>query len=500
MADNNVQYVVIGAGVSGLATAYRLSERTDSVLVLEKQDVVGGLCARIAHAGNTFDPGSHRIHEQCNPRIRDLLEDLLEERLLLNERGGKLRLLDTYVDYPITSLEMLRAIGLYRSFLTGCSLGWARARALGRALLEPSQPQNYERYLLDRAGERAYRLFYEPYARKVWGCEPSEISITAVKKRVSMTGPMSFLEDVVRRYLGLSEPRRYYYPRRGIGSIPRAFVSRVEDRGGRCLTGVRVTAIRSDPSGISVTYAHRGTRSVPETVRAEAVVSTIPVDELERLAEANPDRPAVPPPDPVPATGPQVGHGMTEGGVPLAWTGLRLAFLRLDTPLQLEGETFYFPELKYIFGRVSVPDRYSPDLIADGRHWVLCEVPCGAHRETPVIPSKQLIQRCFDDLMKADLVAPGTKVDKGLSFVVDLPKVYPVYRAGWQDTLRTRLETLAEAHPRLFSSGRPGLFLHNNLDQSIEIGLALGDHLMGGGTARAWYARLSEFHGMRLRD
>ncbi len=510
VADHRVRFLVIGAGVSGLATAFRLGQAVGGdVLVLEKERHVGGLCASVRHDGTSFDLGSHRIHEQSSSRAMGLLREVLPERMLVNERGGRLRLLDTYIDYPITSAQMFRALGWGESLRCGASLALSRARALARSFTDSNVPANYERYLLDRAGERAYRLFYEPYARKVWGCEPSEISITAVKKRVSMAGPAGFLKDVAGRYLGRADPQRYYYPPGGIGTLPEALERHVTASGGRCVTGVEVCSIRSARGEVAVRY-RRKDRGTHETAVADAVVSTIPLDELFRLAAGE----AATPPgttfsssssassvssrgqDPVPE-----GGNPGKGGCALVeWTGLRLAYLRFDRPPLLDGETFYFPELKYVFGRVSVPQRYSPRPVSGGGHWLICEVPCGARRETPSLSTRDLEERCIAGLVEAGLVRAGSHFDASASFVVDMQKVYPVYRPGWEAEVERLLHVLAERHPQVYASGRPGLFLHNNLDHSIDIGLALAEHLLEGGSARAWYARLSEFHGMRLRD
>ncbi len=55
--------VVLGAGVGGLAAGYFLA-RTGKyqVTVLEKENVVGGLCASFEHNGFVLDYGAHKLY------------------------------------------------------------------------------------------------------------------------------------------------------------------------------------------------------------------------------------------------------------------------------------------------------------------------------------------------------------------------------------------------------------------------------------------------------
>jgi phytoene desaturase len=55
--DDRADIVVIGAGVAGLAVAIRLAAAGRRVVVVERNAVVGGKLANVAHGGATFDVG-----------------------------------------------------------------------------------------------------------------------------------------------------------------------------------------------------------------------------------------------------------------------------------------------------------------------------------------------------------------------------------------------------------------------------------------------------------
>src|SRR5688572_992528 len=64
MSDTFVDYVVIGAGVSGLGFANWVRERdpSASVLVLERENEPGGYCRTVKQGGFVWDYSGHFFH------------------------------------------------------------------------------------------------------------------------------------------------------------------------------------------------------------------------------------------------------------------------------------------------------------------------------------------------------------------------------------------------------------------------------------------------------
>ena len=57
MSENHYDAIIIGAGVSGLALSVHLCNQGLSVLVIEKNDYVGGKLAQFTWNGYTWDNG-----------------------------------------------------------------------------------------------------------------------------------------------------------------------------------------------------------------------------------------------------------------------------------------------------------------------------------------------------------------------------------------------------------------------------------------------------------
>lgn len=474
------KYIIIGAGVGGLTTAYELSlTNPGEVLILEKEAGVGGMCKTIKRNNAAYDMGSHRIHRNTPQKILDYIKRHADGPLLKNERGSKLILKKRFIDYPIRSYQFLLSLGIIELFLCALSLVKTKILHYFHKNHTHDYPANYQTYLQTKAGLRVYKLFYEPYAQKVWGCDPARISVTAVKKRMSMIHPIGFIKDSITHYFKKHTGDSYYYLEKGIGSFARGIETTLFNNQAKIITNV---------AGFTIT-TRNGKRIIKihnhDSFEFEKIVSTIPLDDLIKDLTDNHD------PD----------DHITKALKNCSWRGLKLVFLHIDTDILPPGETFYFPECTYIFGRVSIPARFSSVLQEKNDYTaVICEIPCSQDDRIWNINDGEIFKRCSTDLQKAGLLSPATNIREEKSFVINIPKVYPVYVSGWEKNIEKLLDYLNKKYPFIYSSGKPGFFLHNNMDHSIEIGLQAAEALKNGISNKAWHEKLRLFHTMRLRD
>src|SRR5271170_930936 len=120
--------VIVGAGPAGLTAAYQLVKLGDPVVVAESDSVVGGISRTVERDGWRFDIGGHRFFTKVQP-IEDLWHEILpDEDFLLRPRMSRIFYKGKYYDYPLKALNALGNLGLWESFLCGCSYLWARLR------------------------------------------------------------------------------------------------------------------------------------------------------------------------------------------------------------------------------------------------------------------------------------------------------------------------------------------------------------------------------------
>jgi len=92
------RYLIVGAGVSGLAFADWL--RDDDYLIVEAEDEIGGYCRTIKRDGFVWDYSGHFFHFR-HPEIEQyLLERMGKQRVLRVQRDSRIWYADRFIDFP----------------------------------------------------------------------------------------------------------------------------------------------------------------------------------------------------------------------------------------------------------------------------------------------------------------------------------------------------------------------------------------------------------------
>lgn len=91
------RYLIVGAGISGLAFADRLDD--DDYLVVEAEPEIGGYCRTVERDGFVWDYAGHFFHFR-HPEIERYLVERMEGRVLRIERKARIWYADRLIDYP----------------------------------------------------------------------------------------------------------------------------------------------------------------------------------------------------------------------------------------------------------------------------------------------------------------------------------------------------------------------------------------------------------------
>ncbi|MCK9151401.1 phytoene desaturase family protein [Methanobacterium alcaliphilum] len=78
MDNYNYDVIVIGAGISGLLSALALSKEGKSVLILEKEEDIGGVCRSYEFDGYRIDTGPHAITRLENGPFKELMDNYFD--------------------------------------------------------------------------------------------------------------------------------------------------------------------------------------------------------------------------------------------------------------------------------------------------------------------------------------------------------------------------------------------------------------------------------------
>ncbi len=280
--------VVIGAGISGLATAWRLHEAGCAVTLLEADGRVGGKIFSERAEGFLIEHGPNGVLDS-RPAFTTLARDLgMAERLLPASDAANHRYL--YLRGQLRALPTGA-----KSFMLGDILSW---RGKARMALEPFMPsrrrgpdESVFDFAARRVGVEAARTLIDPMVTGVFAGDPRRLSLPAAFPRLRT------LEDehggLVRGMVATMRARRKAEGKKaggpaGPGGVLTSFpgglsemTQVLRDRLPDVRTGARVTGLSQ---GEASAWQIEATGMDPLT--ADAVVLATPANVSGRLVEA----------------------------------------------------------------------------------------------------------------------------------------------------------------------------------------------------------------------
>lgn len=469
--------VVLGAGPAGLTSAWRLAEAGRRVVLIEKEDVVGGMGKTMTVGPYKVDFGPHTFHMRDTDESRRVIQAILPlfggEPPARHKRGTRVLLRGKYYTYPLQLTELLFGVdvGLTLRIL------WDYARANMRLRRVPLDGNaSFEAWGVQSLGRTLYDLCFGVYSAKVWGLPTSQIS----SKQAQRVAKLS-LKNIILRSLGIkSDPQTYFksylYPEQGIGVLYERMAERIRAAGGTILLQTALEEIQVE-NGRAARVVVRRTDGTTETSICEGVLSTIPLPVLAPRIRPSLDAAAL-------------GHARA-----LRYRSLRFLYLILDMDHVSEFHWCYLLDQEFRCNRVSEQKNVSRAMLPDGQTVLCFEVSCNLGDATWQAPTEELAAWVRQDFRRMGLLKDDAAITGHFERRIDL--AYPVYDLAFEEHLLGTLRALHQI-PNLLTLGRHGLFLNNSMDDNVMLGLQVSDFLaQRSWDAQAWFERMAAF--MRLR-
>lgn len=445
----HVRVAILGAGPAGVAAAWQLHHhRKANAIVLEQRPDVGGNAGSFELEGLPVDYGSHRLHPSCQANILSDVRTLLGEDLLSRPRHGRIRLRGRWVHFPLRAADLLAHL----PWSFGC--GVARD-ALVKIVsgLRAEERASFASVLQGGLGKTICRDFYFPYALKIWGIPPEELSATQAQRRVSAVSLKKLLGKVVGMLPSSQPPGagQFFYPRHGYGQISRAIAAAAQGLGAD-------TQLRTAVRRIQLGTPHRidvESDGIGRSIEADQIWSTIPITTFAR---------AVSPPAP-----PDVLAACQQ----ISFRAMILVYVVLTQRQFTPFDAHYFPEAEIKLTRLSEPKNYSGRTDPPDRTVLCGELPCTA--------GDVLWDASDDDLaevVRDSLARCGLPIQARIVRVTTkrLAHAYPIYRRGYEEHFQ-RLDEWITGLDRVLSLGRQGLFAHDNTHHTLAMAYAAVDCL-----------------------
>ncbi|AGY59325.1 NAD(P)/FAD-dependent oxidoreductase [Gloeobacter kilaueensis] len=468
IAIDRAPVFVLGAGPAGLACAYTLSKLGLPVVVVERDDQVGGLARSIVHKGFILDYGPHRFFTKLAP-VLDLWNEVLGDEQVTVNRLTRIYYGDRYFSYPLKAFEALFMLGLIES--SRIVLSYATAQ-----LFPNPAPRNFAEWVTGRFGRRLFEIFFEGYTEKLWGIPCTEISAEWAAQRIK---GLSLLAAVRGALFGNSGRVKslidqFQFPRLGSGQLYERMATALREQGQSLLLNTEVVGLTH--AGGRVNAVRLKDRTSGREYRAEcsAVVSSIPLTRLVEQLE------------------PTAPEAVLAAARSLRFRNTVLVYLFVESHALFPDNWLYINDPTVALGRVTNFANWSPAMLPENGTCtpLCCEYWC--QFDGPwTMGDAALVERAEQDLRRIRLL-DQQKVIEG--FVVRLPRTYPIYAGNYEQALST-----LRAHLQQFSNlqvvGRYGAFKYNNQDHSLLMGILAARNVLQPGQHNLWAVNSdSEYH------
>ncbi|HXV13981.1 MAG TPA: FAD-dependent oxidoreductase [Candidatus Krumholzibacteria bacterium] len=434
--DLERDFIVLGAGVAGLAAASELGE---SCTVFEREDRPGGLVRTDCIDGYWFDRVLHLLHFQDDAmerRMRDLLGDALvrlSPEAWVETRHGTVR-------FPF----QLHLAGLAKDVRERCLSDFVVAASEHN----DEQPRNFEEMLLRTFGREMCDVFLFPYNRKLWKRPLAALAPSGFQWNITRPD----VESVARGAASIDARAGAYnsngwYPRpradapqRGMAVLSEALAARVADL--QLEHEVQVI----DPVTRSVVVRHRG-RDVRARYR-QACLATLPLSRLLSMVSGAP-------------------ADLVDACRRLHRNRVISVMVRVAGPRPSgQGLWRYYADESIVFTRLIFMHEFDP-LSAPEHGWgLMAEITEPA--EQPLADSRVVIRRVIEDIARARVLSPECGIVGATARVVD--PAYVVFDLASADVVAEALAFLRSCD--VIAIGRYGKWEYSSMAQVMRDGFA----------------------------
>lgn len=211
-----VKYLVVGAGVSGLAFTNFLNSK--DYLIIEKENEVGGFCRTIYQDGYTWDYAGHFFHFK-NKKIKDyFLNNINEDEIIYSTKCTKVYHNNRMIDYPfqknIHQLEKTEFIDcLYDLFNK----------------VEKEKYISFKDMLYSKFGKSISEKFLIPYNEKLYACNLEQLDSDAMGRFF----PYANINEIINNMKTSKDDsynNKFLYPKNGAITFINVLMSKIDSK------------------------------------------------------------------------------------------------------------------------------------------------------------------------------------------------------------------------------------------------------------------------------
>ncbi|MBK7311799.1 MAG: FAD-dependent oxidoreductase [Sphingobacteriaceae bacterium] len=400
-----VDYLIIGAGVSGLSFANKV--KTKNYLIVEKDPEAGGYCKTIKKQGFVWDYSGHFFHFQNN-KIKTFLLKRMDKSAVVNVlKNSVIHYKHNYIDFPFQKNIHQLPKSEYQDCLNDLYK------------IKKTKPRSFKEMVYNNYGRSISEKFLIPYNEKLYACDLDTLDQNAMGRFF----PQASLKEILKHSANpnnTSYNTTFTYPKNGAMQYIHALLKDLKSE--RILLNESV--IKIDPK-TKTAYTNK------RTIKYKRLISSVPFPKLLSFTSM-----------------PFTKKDFSSNKV--------LVFnLGFDSKGNSEHHWVYFPNKKYRFYRIG----YYDNIIQKNRMSLYVEI--GMRTNEKVNVDKEL-SRVLNDLKKASIITDQKLI---ASHHVVMDPAYVHINKASQKIFLTKQKTLHKLG--IYSIGRYGGWKYCSIEDNI---------------------------------
>jgi len=261
----SVRTLILGAGISGLATAAALGD--DDYLVLEADAEIGGYCKTVKKDGFVWDYSGHFFHFKHKDIETWLRDRMPGQNIRVVEKKSSIAYGDRWVDFPFQK----NIHQLPQAEFIDCIHDLYFADLARRTATTPPVESSFEEMLYARFGRSIAEKFLIPYNEKLYACDLGTLD----KDAMGRFFPHADLTDIVRNMKtpdNASYNSTFTYPEGGAIEYVNALAS-----------AVRPGAIALSEPVVAIDVDKKIAKTSKREIAFDRVVSSVPFNRLAAM-------------------------------------------------------------------------------------------------------------------------------------------------------------------------------------------------------------------------
>ena len=268
--------LIIGAGISGLTTAYLLNKLGYDITVLEKKKEPGGSIETVIEKGFLFDKGPNSTLE-THPLIGQLVEELglQDELVYANKEGNKRYILKNNELHPLPMSPP--AFIKTKLFSPAAKLRLLAEPFIGRS--NDGYYQSIAEFVKRRLGKEFLDYAINPFVAGVYAGNPEDLSVKSAFPKLYeleekygglIVGTLRSVRERKKRAEKSKQSAKMLSFKNGMQVLPKAIADHI---GEKVKFQCEVSSIEKSGKGYAVYYNHL---EQEEIIDCNKIISTVP--------------------------------------------------------------------------------------------------------------------------------------------------------------------------------------------------------------------------------